>query len=82
MSDLVDQNEALRKQVEELTAALANKDPDLSLLNAEVANGSRGGPDFAEVIELREVNAQLTKEVKSPHPAAPGRAQGSQCQHG
>lgn len=41
MSDLVDQNEALREKVKELTAALAKKDADLTLLNAEVAKGSK-----------------------------------------
>ncbi|MDV3181280.1 MAG: hypothetical protein Q8830_03715, partial [Candidatus Phytoplasma australasiaticum] len=29
------------------------------------AKEPRGGPSIAEVTELREVNAQLTKEVKS-----------------
>lgn len=57
MSNLVDENEALRKQVKKLIATLGKKDADLTLLNAEVAKGSRGGPNFVEVIELREVNA-------------------------
>lgn len=65
MSDLVDQKETLKAQVEVLSTELAKKDVNIIMLNVELAKGLRGGPDSAEVNELRKVNAQLTKEVKS-----------------
>lgn len=51
--------------MEELIIALSNKDTNLTLLNVKVPKGSTRGPDSPEVIELREVISQLTKEVKS-----------------
>lgn len=43
MSDLMDQNKALREQVKDFTAALTQKDTKLTLLNVKLAKGAREG---------------------------------------
>lgn len=56
MFEMIDQNETLKAQVKDLTIKLAKKNVELIMLNAQLAKGSRRGPDSSEVIELREVN--------------------------
>lgn len=62
---MISKNEALQAQVRDLTTELVKKDANIVMLKAELAKGPREGPDAAELKELREVNAQLSKGVKS-----------------
>lgn len=65
MSDLSDQKEALKRQVEELTAALARKDAEVILLKAKLAQDNSEGPGSAELIRLKQENAKQAMEIKS-----------------
>lgn len=65
MSDLIDQKEALKGHVEELIAALAKKDAEITLLNAKLAQGSSEGPSSAEMLKLKGENEKQAQESKS-----------------
>lgn len=65
VSELIAQQEALKDQVQELTAGFVTKDVELVTLKAQMSHGVAEGPGLEELSKIKEENAKQALEIKS-----------------